>query len=132
MHMDRSSCGLLISKIKRPRLQSSLLQSWSGPVLVFLPVLGLDLQTLLPSTTWFLCCHTHLELFRMRNPTVLKVIIRQWHRYSRRYRNTDPYLYLQGYCTHGYGYIPPRVLQVSTGKGTPVGTHKLYYIYIIY
>ena len=52
---------------------------------------------------------------------------RQWHGYSRGCRNANPYPYPQGYCTCGYGYIPPRVLQVSTGKGTPAGTLKLYY-----
>ena len=34
--------------------------------------------------------------------------------------------------TRTHGYIPPRVLQVSTGKGTPAGTLKLYYIYNLF
>jgi len=55
------------------------------------------------------------------------LVIRQWHGYSRGCRNANPYPYPQGYCTCGYGYIPPRVLRVSTGKGTPAGTLKLYY-----
>ncbi len=71
-------------------------------------------------------CSYHLS-YRGQN-CHLSLSGRQWHGYSRGYRNTDPYPYLQGYIPVYPQVHTPRVLRVLTGKGT----HRLYYMYYLF